>query len=409
MMSKKKRETGAEEYVFDDDTDDSDDEHLDQFRNQIKSIASQQNGASPHDGDSSSDEESSDQESSEGDDDTDSTSEEELETDDVKAERSSNNTIINSRLEKLSSILIGEEKEESEESSDDSEQDSDQESEEEVQLAENKGYESEESNTVSEHRSSKHQGNTGKRKLVENTENVEEKKQKLESEDDERMRYRKQLSRLSVEEILQMKETLGDKIFNSRWSGNKKSKTVSKKEEYRPEFKRENKNRPRELSSKIRVPKLVKVVPVKTEPKRDPRFDPLCGEFDKTDFRKRYSFMKEVKSNELVRLKEQLQECKDHQERVKLKYLIQRAENQSRADKHTQQKEQMKSQERKENKERLERGEAPMFKSSKQKREEDLVTAYENLKKDNRVDKYIEKKNKKMNSKSRQMMEKLNR
>ena len=64
---------------------------------------------------------------------------------------------------------------------------------------------------------------------------------------------------------MKLKETLGEKIFNSRWSGNKKSKTVSKKEEFKPEFKRENKNRPRELSSKIRVPKLMKVVPVSTK------------------------------------------------------------------------------------------------------------------------------------------------
>merc|ERR1712168_1540567 len=81
-----------------------------------------------------------------------------------------------------------------------------------------------------------------KRKLEEDSENGEEKKPELTSEEDERMRYRKQLSRLSVEEILKLKETLGEKIFNSRWSGNKKSKTVSKKEEFKPEFKRENKN-----------------------------------------------------------------------------------------------------------------------------------------------------------------------
>merc|ERR1712168_418900 len=179
-----------------------------------------------------------------------------------------------------------------------------------------------------------------------------------------------------------LKETLGEKIFNSRWSGNKKFKT---------EFKRENKNRPRELSSKIRVPKLMKVVPVKTEPKRDPRFDPLCGEFDKTDFRRRYGFMKDVKSKELAQLKEQLQECEDNEEKAKLKYLIQRSENQFRADKHNQEKEQKKLEVRKAIKERLERGEAAVFKSSKQKREEDLVTAYENLKKHNKVDKYIEK------------------
>merc|ERR1712200_98601 len=98
----------------------------------------------------------------------------------------------------------------------------------------------------------------------------------------------------------------------------------------------------------------------------------------------------------------------DNEEKAKLKYLIQRSENQFGADKHGQEKEQKKLEDRKEIKERLERGEAAVFKSSKQKREEDLVTAYENLKKHNKVDKYIEKKNKKINSENRQMMEKTN-
>jgi len=51
-------------------------------------------------------------------------------------------------------------------------------------------------------------------------------------------------------------------------------------------FKRENKNRPREVSSKVKVGRLRDVVGFKlgeakkAEQKRDPRFDSLCGTFD---------------------------------------------------------------------------------------------------------------------------------
>ena len=49
-------------------------------------------------------------------------------------------------------------------------------------------------------------------------------------------------------------------------------------------MKRENKNRPREMSSKKTVKRYRDVVGLTAEQnveKRDPRFDNLCGEFDK--------------------------------------------------------------------------------------------------------------------------------
>ncbi len=55
---------------------------------------------------------------------------------------------------------------------------------------------------------------------------------------------------------------------------------------FRLDFKRENKNRPREMSSKVTVGRLRDVVGFKSgeakknPAKRDPRFDALCGEFD---------------------------------------------------------------------------------------------------------------------------------
>ena len=55
---------------------------------------------------------------------------------------------------------------------------------------------------------------------------------------------------------------------------------------YRADFKRDNKNRPREMSSKVKVGRLRDVVGFKSGEakkaldKRDPRFDALCGDYD---------------------------------------------------------------------------------------------------------------------------------
>ena len=59
---------------------------------------------------------------------------------------------------------------------------------------------------------------------------------------------------------------------------------LAKKSSFKDKYKRENKNRPRmEPISKKPVKRAQDVVGVKSEAKkefRDPRFDPLCGEYD---------------------------------------------------------------------------------------------------------------------------------
>ena len=88
---------------------------------------------------------------------------------------------------------------------------------------------------------------------------------------------RNEISGMSIEELLALKEKIGSKMFDESLGLNKKSPSKNK-------FKRENKNRPRmEPISKKPVKRSRDVVGVKSENKkdfRDPRFDPLCGDFD---------------------------------------------------------------------------------------------------------------------------------
>ena len=45
------------------------------------------------------------------------------------------------------------------------------------------------------------------------------------------------------------------------------------------------------------------IVPVAKQEKLDPRFDPLCGEFDEKIFKESYKFINDIKMKELETLK----------------------------------------------------------------------------------------------------------
>ncbi len=133
---------------------------------------------------------------------------------------------------------------------------------------------------------------------------------------------------MSFENLIKLKEKLGAKVYNETVFG----VSDSVKRPAKKEFKRENKNRPREMSSKRPVPLLgnekFKAKESSTTV-RDPRFDPKCGEFNAAKFKENFSFVADIKANELNELRTQLKDSKDPKEIKKLKYLIQRIQNQN--------------------------------------------------------------------------------
>ncbi|CAG9854563.1 unnamed protein product [Phyllotreta striolata] len=225
----------------------------------------------------------------------------------------------------------------------------------------------------------------------------------MEIEEEERSKIRENISNLSFEELLKLKEEIGSKtfndtLFNSSSTGNKRKKL---------QIKRVNKNRPREVSSKIKVPtKLrseVNVVPVvaKTSVPRDPRFDPLCGQFDRDLFKTNYSFVNDIRLNEKRELEEKLENCDDPAERKTIKLLLQRVKNQIRESERTEKEEFVKKQESNEIREKLKKGEKPEYKKKSVKKLENLIEKYEDLKKSNKIHKHIEKKSKKIAQKEK--------
>lgn len=159
---------------------------------------------------------------------------------------------------------------------------------------------------------------------------------------------------MSLEDLQKLKERLGSKVYNETLFG--------KKKEIRREFKRKNKNRPREMSAKIPVPRLKEVVKVKKVVNRDPRFDSLCGTFDEKIFKRSYGFLSKYRENDLNVLKKELKQTTDPKALKKIKYLIQRLENQLREEKRQKETEEKKQYERKEMLGSIKRGEKPIFK-----------------------------------------------
>ncbi|XP_066142524.1 ribosomal RNA processing protein 36 homolog [Euwallacea fornicatus] len=232
-----------------------------------------------------------------------------------------------------------------------------------------------------------------------------------ENEEMERKKIRENLSTLSFEELLKLKEKVGSKVYNATIYGTEQPKNPKSQ----PILKRENKNRPREISSKIR-PKLIKAIlakdasstsKIKRNVPRDPRFDPSIGEFDKRRFTENYKFVTEMRQNEKAELQKEFSECSDPQRRKTIKLLIQRFENQTREEEKTNKTRQKEQLEKQEIRERIKQGKKPLYKKKSVKRIENLVEKYEELKRTNRLEKHIQKRAKKLKIKDKKVMEKI--
>lgn len=159
---------------------------------------------------------------------------------------------------------------------------------------------------------------------------------------------------MSFEDLQKLKEKLGIKVYKDILFGPRKGKEVN--------FKRENKNRPREVSAKKPISSFREVIQVKKNFPRDPRFDSLCGTFDRKRFDKAYRFLSNVKKNDLAKLKKKLKNCNDPKEIKKIQYLTKRLENQLNEESRRNQKEEKEYEEKKEITDALKHGKKPTYK-----------------------------------------------
>ncbi|KAK9695269.1 rRNA biogenesis protein RRP36 [Popillia japonica] len=209
---------------------------------------------------------------------------------------------------------------------------------------------------------------------------------------EEREKIKQEISTMSFEELQKLKQQIGTKVYNETIFGvHRQPKT---------NFKRLNKNRPREMSSKRRINIRNEITQLKKQPTfRDPRFDPLCGTFNEESFRENYKFLYDMKQKEYKQLERELEMTEDVEERRKIKYLKQRLGNQIREHEKLEKEKRKIQEEKQEIRTKLRKGEKPVFKKKSEKKLEGLIEKYEELKKSNKLQKHIEKKSKKLAAK----------
>lgn len=240
---------------------------------------------------------------------------------------------------------------------------------------------------------------------------------------------------MNDEELQKLKNRIGTKLFNNVVSGINNSKSYSKEAQY----KRKNKNRPREESSKKPTSRFREIIPVQKKICRDPRFDALCGEFNEKAFKNSYSFLHDYRKNDCNQLKEELKELESIQEETldenqlkhhskqlkKIKFLIQRLDNQIREEEKKRQQIQQEKEKKQEFIESIKRGEKPTFERkceyyklyifcqflliknlfTAERRLTGLISQYESLKHSGKLKKHIERIRKKKSSKNQLELE----
>ncbi|KAG8036943.1 hypothetical protein G9C98_004265 [Cotesia typhae] len=220
--------------------------------------------------------------------------------------------------------------------------------------------------------------------------------------EDEEAQLIKEVSRMNPEELRKLKNELGTKIFNKVIQNSKRNSTKPSGKYRIPQPRaRNDDDRPVEISAKKKIPPLINVIPVKKPVARDPRFDKLCGEFNERAFRKSYSFVSQLKENDIKALKKELKVSKDPEEIKKIKFLIQRLENQLREERKVQKRKEAEEAEKKQIADAIKRGEQPVFRKKSEKKIIDLVSQYKELKSSGKLQKHIERLKKKRLSKDR--------
>ena len=168
---------------------------------------------------------------------------------------------------------------------------------------------------------------------------------------------------MTFEEIMKLKEELGTKVYKEAIFGANTDKAFSKKPQR--DFKRLNKNRPREQSAKRQVPFLgieMRSKRKKEEDKlRDPRFDERAGEYDVKKFKENYKFVSDIREKEVHHLKKQLNRIADEEEKTELKKTMQRLINKNVEDKKWHKKQQMLKEEQSEIQKDLAEGKQPHY------------------------------------------------
>lgn len=171
---------------------------------------------------------------------------------------------------------------------------------------------------------------------------------------------RKQLKDLSYEELESLKQKMGLKEYNEAMFASRTGKSIPRNKKRR-KFEKTNKHRPKEISSKIRVPKMRQIVAVPQKVRKDPRFDNQCGEFNEKIWNTEYSFIRDIQKTEAEDLKTKIKTVDDKTTKKEMRKFIQRVTDKEKSIEVKQREEQKKKLDKEENKKRVAEGKRPFY------------------------------------------------
>ncbi|KAK2182555.1 hypothetical protein NP493_348g00000 [Ridgeia piscesae] len=211
--------------------------------------------------------------------------------------------------------------------------------------------------------------------------------------------YVSELADMPFDDVQKLKEKIGLKAFNEAMYGRGLTDRRGRRV-----FKRANRHRPMETSSKIRVSQFREVIPVKKQVRRDPRFDDLSGEFNETIYKHTYSFLGDVREREKQTLVKEMRKVKDADRKKEIKALLRRMTEQDNQEKQKDRKRERTLERKKKERELVKEGKKPYFLKKSVEKKLDLAEKYSELKKSGKVEKYLSKKRKKTAAKDRRRL-----
>eukprot|EP01025_Chloroclados_australasicus_P025890 TRINITY_DN25759_c3_g1_i1.p1 TRINITY_DN25759_c3_g1~~TRINITY_DN25759_c3_g1_i1.p1 ORF type:complete len:326 (-),score=71.43 TRINITY_DN25759_c3_g1_i1:830-1807(-) len=202
-----------------------------------------------------------------------------------------------------------------------------------------------------------------------------------------------------------------DRYKSSQTQGGEQGNEQAKKD--MPKFKRENKNRPVEVSSKVK-PSRIREVPglsVKHKKTWDPRFDRSADEqaVDKS-FRRRFAFVfNEVLPNEINELQQKIKQEEDPDVKWQLKQQLITKKQRLKQHQQKMENEAFETEIKDQQKEAIKAGKNPYFLKKAEKEKMMLKRKFEKLKEEGKLEKVMAKKKKKRARKDQKILEKQQR
>jgi ribosomal RNA-processing protein 36 len=179
---------------------------------------------------------------------------------------------------------------------------------------------------------------------------------------------------------------------------------VEKKTQKKRKFKRDNKNKPREMPSHRPVSRFRHVVPVLKRAARDPRFGQRSGKFNETMFKKAYSFLDGMKEGERQMAEKEMRKTRDPERKSQLHTLIQKMDSQKLAEKVKEEKRSSEREQRKGETQLQKEGKKPFFLKKSVRRQLELAKRYKELKESGRLEKYLARKRKRNAQRDRRQL-----